>query len=1050
MRIVVRGTEDLSGEVALTAEAPDFISWRFSPRTVELAPGSSAEANLTLSSAGWGPVGEYEVLVLARSGEVCSQTVVPVAIGELNVSATVESPHPRVGEPTSLEIVVSPVGPPPEFASLRVSSDCADLTPDSAVGPLPLRVNVSAEADRAGECAIEATATAGGVSWSTTVVVGFVPAARYELAAVSAPPSLRLGEGLIIRGVVSPPPGRSADIEVTLRGPGGMERTSLHGGSVDPEGRFEFSEDLDVPGEWRVSISLISPETGERVHLGTLEIFVTPLSPDLTVVVGSEASSRPGALNISLAVLESTGRLSSPVRVSVYDETARVLVFSGSLSVENGSSERMFIEYEPAEPGTHVISAIVDPGNDISESDEENNEARLQVDVPVPSQPGPTGQTAAPPAGPGGERGVLVPAILAAAGLAVGGAALAARRRSRAPAAGIDPCEELRVELRGLDQRIRNAAPRVPPWAEDGVYDERERLRAEREELEGEIQRLRNSTEELKNERESLRREASEARERLGALNRRLREMDILQGRRDRSAQGLERAKERLRESIENVRKRVEGKSEGLRRGFRYRGLSRRVRAEEERLRRAAERLGERPESRSRRRAVKRAEARLAQARERLRAYEQSIEEKVREMERRLLNSSTIRSRRREVERMEERLRRAEERVSAYRRRHSGELEERARLEGELEGIRSRLAEVEREIGEGESKLADLERRLRELDEREAELEGIEEARSALERLRREREEVQGRLDDCVKRVQRARAEEAERRRECEAELQKLVGEVQASRSDLEGRLLAIERGVSEVRSGVDSADGDLRDGVEEWRDSFSSLLDALREVSDVLKLAGADIDPSRFSGLWDWGNGLLGALGSAAGYAIEDLASTPLPTDLVKAVGGMYSIMSSLLNPLTAGGSGLLLAAGGPEQWAEIQRAFRGFRSELKQAGEDPSKVRSAREGIESARSCLDGVESCLGGLAVPPPVDLPDDCESALAAARGELSRLKGVGDRIKECEAALREAREAAQEASTLVGRVRSRAASLRRTARGLNLYRQAVAKRFRLGR
>ncbi len=52
--------------------------------------------------------------------------------------------------------------------------------------------------------------------------------------------------------------------------------------------------------------------------------------------------------------------------------------------------------------------------------------------------------------------------------------------------------------------------------------------------------------------------------------------------------------------------------------------------------------------------------------------------------------------------------------------------------------------------------------------------------------------------------------------------------------------------------------------------------------------------------GLWDW---LPDILQAPAGYGAEDLARIPIPTDVIKALGGLYNLVEVLLDPCTKGG---------------------------------------------------------------------------------------------------------------------------------------------------
>ncbi|MDK2465104.1 MAG: CARDB domain-containing protein [Candidatus Korarchaeota archaeon] len=1052
---MVTGTEDLVGEVILTVEAPRFISCGLSPEAVWLTPGASASANLTVSAAGDAPVGEYEVVVLACAGETCSRAAVPVDIGELNVTLSQVGPRPRVGEATTLRASVEPVGPPPEFASLLVSSPCADVTPDTVTGVPPFNVELSATADLAGECVIEVSAAAGGAAWFAELAVEFLPLETFKLVDVSLPPSLPLGDDLAVRGSVTPAPGEPADLEVTLRGPRGSARVSVHEGAVDPAGLMEFTESLETPGEWVIEISLLDPRTGERIELGRYSVDVEGPLPDLTVALNATPLevSRGGEVLISLRVLESSGLLDGAVRVSVSDGVSRAPIFSDDLMVEGGSSGEVTLTYRPAVEGVLTISATVDPDDEVSESNEYNNRASLELRVssPVPPAGGATQSTPEPEVG-GSWKDAR---HLTIAGIAALGAAVAvatARHRLRPvppiPAAPADPCEGIdgiRRDLERVEERLREASLRVPEGLRGiSSTDEVEgRLRGEvdarRRSIDEQIRRLREEIGSLEAERRELEGSAERARERLEAIDRRLRRLEPLRRQRDLAAQGVEEAKERLEEGLRDLRESVRRFSERLRRGYRHRGMERSVNRAEERLRRAEERLAENPRSGSRVRAVERARERLARARERLREHERLIEGRVRERERKLLEGGATRHRRRALDRARSRLERAEERLREFERRHSEEISEREDLRGKIASAESRIGEIDQELAGKRARIAELERSLSELDARRGAIRETVDAHREMARLLEEKRRIEGRIRDCEEEMEGRR----QRRRDCELRLREALDRVDRLRTGLRARRSDVERAARGLESELESLEAPLDD----WAGALKGFMGALRRVSSVLKLAKTDVDPTRFRGLWDWEGRLLGSLGTSAGYLAEELASGPVPTDLVKAVGGMYSIMSSILNPNTWGGGRLLMGMDLGD-WDKILRAFNEFPRELEKLKGDPAKIRAAREGIEGVRGCLKGLAECLEGLHLPSSIQLPGDCESALETANQELEMLADLDRRLTDCEARLEECRAGAEEARERAKEVRSRVSSLRRMAEGLVLYRRAVCKRLNL--
>jgi hypothetical protein len=52
--------------------------------------------------------------------------------------------------------------------------------------------------------------------------------------------------------------------------------------------------------------------------------------------------------------------------------------------------------------------------------------------------------------------------------------------------------------------------------------------------------------------------------------------------------------------------------------------------------------------------------------------------------------------------------------------------------------------------------------------------------------------------------------------------------------------------------------------------------------------------------GIWDW---LPAILEKPVGDLLEEAGKTPIPTDVIKAIGGLYNVLASLLDPCTQAG---------------------------------------------------------------------------------------------------------------------------------------------------
>ncbi|RLG46464.1 MAG: hypothetical protein DRN92_05220 [Thermoproteota archaeon] len=917
---------------------------------------------------------------------------------------------------------------------------------------------------------IEVEASAGGATWSTSITMEFLPSYTYELVEISLPSSLDWGEKLNAKGRVFPAPNESADLEVVLRTPEGIERTSIHEDSVCSNGTFEFSENLEFPGEWEVEISLIESATERRVKLGSYSVNVIKQLPDLSVDFNATqlVATSGESVKISFRVVDSSALLDGFVKVNLYDENSNELISSYIVSVKGGSSEEIVIDYSPSWSGTHTISAIVDPENGVEESNEDNNRASLKLTI----------------VGPEHSEGVRVSYVLIL-GLLVAGAlvtVLVARDHGRpfAPAptpAIVDPCKEIRDRLRRVEDRLKRELKVVPKGISDEVDSNKvkEKLRRDLEarrkrissairKLEDEIDVLKDEMESIREEISSLKEEGEDLRERaektrtdLSKFDRRLRKLDSLQKERDRAEQAVRNAENELEDAIEKAHDSVKKYSERLKNRFRHRTLERLFRESMERLKKAEERLKENPNSEYRKASVRKARDRLTHARKRLEEDKRWIEEKVREMERRLLNGGSVKRMRRVLEAKKKLLDGVENRVKAYKKKYSTQLAKRDDLRRELDSYESRIGEIDRRLEKrikelerkssmlekSRRRIKELERMLKSMDMDEKKIEKTVRAHREINSLKREREELNRRLSDCERRYEqelaRLRSETLRRKQKCEKERNKLLRQrrklIKGLNKSKEEALRSADLWLSELKS--------VEDSTRELPKALKEFMEELRKVMDVLKLAGTKIDPNQFSGLWSWGNNVLGVLGAATGYAIEDMVSIPCPTDLITAVGGIYSIMSGLLDPTKAGGEDLILRT--DKNWEDLNWAFKNWKDLFKDAEKDPLLLKAAKSYSDLAKAKLGDMKNCIGKLGIPnTSFQSSGNCEVDIEILNKELKKLKRIEEELDNCKAHLGTIEEARKKALGIKKRVQS----LNRAARGLRLYGMAVRKKFKL--
>jgi len=187
-------------------------------------------------------------------------------------------------------------------------------------------------------------------------------------------------------------------------------------------------------------------------------------------------------------------------------------------------------------------------------------------------------------------------------------------------------------------------------------------------------------------------------------------------------------------------------------------------------------------------------------------------------------------------------------------------------------------------------------------------------ARADAEAARRAYEECLERWRDCVRRQeeeQRRRQEEEAARRGEEERRQRAAEREQAE----EERRADAERRAEESREAMRRRHEEERQRLEEARRQQEAASQrmaqerqrTLRERNEYLLRNIRDlglIQSSAFwetPGIWDW---LPDVLAQPVGMLVEETARVPIPTDAIKALGGLYQIAAALLDPCTAGGA--------------------------------------------------------------------------------------------------------------------------------------------------
>jgi len=371
-------------------------------------------------------------------------------------------------------------------------------------------------------------------------------------------------------------------------------------------------------------------------------------------------------------------------------------------------------------------------------------------------------------------------------------------------------------------------------------------------------------------------------------------------------------------------------------------------------------------------------------------------------------------------------------------------------LKKELEAAKTAAEEARRAAEEATKGAQAMENRIQQLESRvdEAERE-IESAMEAIEETRRKVEAAESALREAQEAANRARElAESSRRdaRQCEECLQdvrELLEEIAALIEKYES--LKAGEDIDDHRRSL--SDLDAKGIWDDWWDAFRRFRDEAKQMANIKNLADADI-PSEFSGLWDWG----GPVGTAVGYAAEDLAGAVIPTDAIKAVGGLYSILSSYFNPNTALGARVLMEELGESDYVKAAEAFNDFPRMMRDAISSFQKLENLRNLDREISRALNEWRECLDNLPDTPnmpAVDMEKLCLQQCIDIREELEELKRrLEDLIRRAEGCRPDDLEEKLEAAEALRReLRGIVSRMNRTKEGLELYRRAHTQRSR---
>ncbi len=236
------------------------------------------------------------------------------------------------------------------------------------------------------------------------------------------------------------------------------------------------------------------------------------------------------------------------------------------------------------------------------------------------------------------------------------------------------------------------------------------------------------------------------------------------------------------------------------------------------------------------------------------------------------------------------------------------------------------------------------------------------------------------------------------------------------------------------------------------WK-SFKRLRDNAKALSEIKGFTEADL-PSEFSGLWDWGGGkdepvdyLIGATGTYAGMRAEDYVKAPIPTDTIKAVGGLYIYFQARLDPEMSDGRTTLWEHLEPKEAREAELAFKRFPRVMSNGIKGFEKLYEMAELDGEIGEAMKKWQDCLDKLPKDPETPEVDfdklcykQCLDKLAELEEAERKMRELVNRAQNCEPDGLD--DKLQEANKLKGQLKRMGDAMDSTSKGLEDYRTAM--------
>ncbi len=233
----------------------------------------------------------------------------------------------------------------------------------------------------------------------------------------------------------------------------------------------------------------------------------------------------------------------------------------------------------------------------------------------------------------------------------------------------------------------------------------------------------------------------------------------------------------------------------------------------------------------------------------------------------------------------------------------------------------------------------------------------------------------------------------------------------------------------------------DAQGAWDDWWNSFKQFRDEAKRLMDMKSFTDADL-PDEFTGVFDWG----GPVGTAVGYGAEDTVLAPIPTDTIKAVGGIYTVFQAMFDPKYQMGAKILMLHLSSAEADQATQAFKSFPRVLESAIKSFEKLQRLVELDGKISDALKGWEDCLKGL---PPAPASPDVDMDSLCYQQCLDKLK----ELEEAERKLRELIQRAEdckpdglddmfaEGNRIKGQLNGMNKHMDRTRKGLENYRRA---------